>query len=125
MDHASFSRVILDDPDDDATRLVYADWLDENGCPDRAAWIRASCEYARVSYGDERRRLLDGVSDSFNRCRPAWWENITNVDQTNDRGIFRFVLGAARSSRSPTPVKRLGKVTWLDQAFDEGWLQRI
>ena len=24
-------RGIIDDPDDDAPRLVYADWLDENG----------------------------------------------------------------------------------------------
>src|SRR5437763_6998841 len=31
---------VLDAPDDDAPRLVYADWLDENGQPERAEFIR-------------------------------------------------------------------------------------
>lgn len=39
--------------------------------------------------------------------------------------MFRFILGEARSGRGPTPVKRLGKVAWLGQAFHEGWLQRL
>jgi uncharacterized protein (TIGR02996 family) len=126
MDDVSLLRAILDDPDEDAARLKYADWLEANGKLDRATWIRVSCEYAHVRYGDDKwSALLDRVIDSFNHCRPAWWENITNVDQKNDRGMFRFVVGAARSARGPTPVKRLGKVAWLGQALDEGWLQRV
>lgn len=31
---------ILDDPCDDALRLIYADWLDEDGQPERARYIR-------------------------------------------------------------------------------------
>ena len=34
-------------PDDDAPRLVYADWLDEHGQPERAEFIRVQCELAR------------------------------------------------------------------------------
>lgn len=36
-------RAILSDPRDDTPRLVYADWLDENGEPDRAEFIRVQC----------------------------------------------------------------------------------
>ena len=35
-----FVRAICANPDEDTVRLVYADWLDENGDPDRAAFIR-------------------------------------------------------------------------------------
>lgn len=33
-------RAILAQPDEDTPRLMYADWLDENGQPDRAEFIR-------------------------------------------------------------------------------------
>jgi uncharacterized protein (TIGR02996 family) len=39
-DHAALLRAILVDPADDAPRLVLADWLDENGEPERAEFIR-------------------------------------------------------------------------------------
>jgi uncharacterized protein (TIGR02996 family) len=35
-----FLRAICANPEDDTVRLVYADWLDENGDPDRAEFIR-------------------------------------------------------------------------------------
>lgn len=37
-------RAILHDPYNDALRLVYADWLDEHGDPDRAEFIRLQIE---------------------------------------------------------------------------------
>jgi len=40
-------RAILRQPDDDTVRLVYADWLDENGDPKHAELIRVQCELAR------------------------------------------------------------------------------
>ena len=46
---------IIDRPEEDAPRLVYADWLDDQGEPDRAAFIRASVELARLDLADERR----------------------------------------------------------------------
>jgi uncharacterized protein (TIGR02996 family) len=45
--HEAFLRAIFDAPDDDTPRLVYADFLEENGEPERAALIRAQCELAR------------------------------------------------------------------------------
>lgn len=39
---------ILDRPDDDLPRLVYADWLDENGEHERSEFIRVGCELASM-----------------------------------------------------------------------------
>ena len=38
---------ILAEPDDDTARLVYADWLQEQGDEGRAEFIRVQCELAR------------------------------------------------------------------------------
>jgi uncharacterized protein (TIGR02996 family) len=40
-------QAILEDPEDDLARLVYADWLEENGEQERAEFIRAQVELAR------------------------------------------------------------------------------
>jgi uncharacterized protein (TIGR02996 family) len=63
----AFLRAIADTPDDDTPRLVYADWLEEHGDPDRAAYLRVQCriaereQLAEVPFGDpdeERAREL-------------------------------------------------------------------
>jgi uncharacterized protein (TIGR02996 family) len=57
----AFLADIIDHPEDDTPRLVYADWLDDNGDPDRAEFIRAQCELAlkRVAGGAARRKELE------------------------------------------------------------------
>lgn len=58
---APFIRAILNSPDDDLPRLVFADWLDEHGDPARAEFIRLQIEFSRIV---QRRRarisLFDG-----------------------------------------------------------------
>jgi uncharacterized protein (TIGR02996 family) len=49
----AFLQAILEDPDDDAPRLVYADWLEERGDP-RGEFIRVQCHLARMGQGDPR-----------------------------------------------------------------------
>jgi uncharacterized protein (TIGR02996 family) len=71
-DRAGFMAKIIAEPEEDTHRLAYADWLDENGEPDRAEFIRVQCELAgmptyrhlRIEYG-----LADGVSPE---CRLAF-----------------------------------------------------
>ena len=41
-----FLREVLDFPEDDAPRLIYADWLEESGDP-RGEFIRVQCEMAQ------------------------------------------------------------------------------
>lgn len=45
-------RSIRAAPDDDAPRLIYADWLDEHDQPERAEFVRVQCELSR-EYPDE------------------------------------------------------------------------
>jgi len=61
-DHEAFLRAIFAAPADDTPRLVYADFLDEAGDPDRAEFVRAQCELDRLAAGDDadRRAALEG-----------------------------------------------------------------
>jgi uncharacterized protein (TIGR02996 family) len=71
---------VLETPDDDAPRLVYADWLEENGEADRAAFIRLQIELARLPEGDPRAQalelracaLLQAHNDAWRAELPAW-----------------------------------------------------
>jgi uncharacterized protein (TIGR02996 family) len=78
-DRESFLRAIEAEPDDDTVRLVFADWLDDNGDPDRARFIRLQCEYARA-YGSCRpsksagpQRKLEQEMDGLLKLHRAQW----------------------------------------------------
>lgn len=47
-ERGSFIRAICEQPADDTARLVFADWLDENGEPERAEFVRLQIALARV-----------------------------------------------------------------------------
>lgn len=68
---------LLAQPDDDTPRLIYADWLEENGDPDRGEFIRVEIELARTPPGTgeaERRRcrLLDRRTELLRRKSSEW-----------------------------------------------------
>lgn len=46
MTDASFLNAIQENASNDTPRLIYADWLEEHGEPDRAAFIRVQCALA-------------------------------------------------------------------------------
>lgn len=72
-DDDALLRAVLAAPDDDAPRLIYADWLDEHGQPDRARFIRTQIELARLPAGDPRRPQLVQVERTLLKAnRPAW-----------------------------------------------------
>jgi uncharacterized protein (TIGR02996 family) len=53
-----FLQAILASPDDDTSRLAYADWLEEHGRSERAAFIRVQCQLALLTGDDPRRAEL-------------------------------------------------------------------
>lgn len=59
----AFLADICRDPEDDAVRLIFADWLEENGEGERGELIRVQCRIA------EHRRALAEMS--FDNQRPA------------------------------------------------------
>jgi uncharacterized protein (TIGR02996 family) len=100
-----FLRTIQEKPDDNATRLIYADWLqerDDEQSAVRAAFIRIDCELAALPAKDKRganlrkrRRELAGRLDTnwlavvsklpIERCTfkfecPLRWENLRAVE---------------------------------------------
>jgi uncharacterized protein (TIGR02996 family) len=50
--HAEFLRAIEENPSEHTIPLVYADWLEEQGKPHSAAFVRAHTESIRRQYGD-------------------------------------------------------------------------
>jgi uncharacterized protein (TIGR02996 family) len=66
MSEAGLLAAIIDEPDDDTPRLVYADWLEEHGDDARAEFIRIQCRLARLGVVDLRRvRQAEWLYDSM------------------------------------------------------------
>ena len=61
----AFLRDIIEHRDDDAPRLVYADWLEDHGERDRAEFIRAQCRLAKLPENDPRRPGLERRSEEL------------------------------------------------------------
>jgi len=53
-EQAALLRAIVANPDDDTTRLVYADWLQENGDTPQAGFIRVSITLAGMKKTDKK-----------------------------------------------------------------------
>ena len=66
MTHAdAFLDAIREAPDDDTPRLIFADWLDEHGDGDRAAFIRTQVRLALLVPDDPERLDLEDEADDF------------------------------------------------------------
>ena len=74
-ERSAFLDAIRADPEADAPRLIYADWLDENGDPERAAFIRY-----QVALGD---------------WTPDAWGTVENPFE-----VLRHRFGLAKSERA-------------------------
>jgi uncharacterized protein (TIGR02996 family) len=69
----ALTRAVCAEPGDDTARLVYADWLDENGDPDRAEFIRLQCHLeASDPFAPGRRALLCREWDLLRRHGERW-----------------------------------------------------
>lgn len=68
-------QAILDNPDDDAPRLVYADWLDEHGDPDRAEYIRLRIGYvqARLKLGNQGHPQFEDRIEELEKLHRRRW----------------------------------------------------
>jgi uncharacterized protein (TIGR02996 family) len=84
-DDEAFLQDIIAHPDDDAPRLVYADWLDDHGDPDRAEFIRLQIELARMEAWDARRPGLKRQEVRLQGANARRW----------GEGALRKVYGSA------------------------------
>lgn len=84
----AFLRKLLDQPNSDLTRLVYADWLDEHGTPDSLA----KAEFLRlIADADYIGKFPDRVAELAGQLDPHWLAvvgklAIENCDESNPDG---------------------------------------
>jgi uncharacterized protein (TIGR02996 family) len=112
-----FLADIVQHPNDDAPRLVYADWLDEHGNPDLASFIRVQCALARLPDGcpgrvelEEQEHDLEGLHGAAwgaalgpGVCEPQFRRGLVEVASMTARS---FVRRAGKLYRM-TPLRRL------------------
>jgi uncharacterized protein (TIGR02996 family) len=108
MTDADFLANLLADPADDATRLVYADWLEEQGDPGsaaRAEFLRATArlaaltgrQQAKAELDKRLRQLAAGLDTDWlavvsrlpiENCQRKW---ARAVGRPSGEGLFRFL----------------------------------
>src|SRR5579884_2002891 len=70
----AFIRAICEAPHDDAPRLIYADWLEEQGQTDRAEFIRIQCQFARLMVTEPKPDMGALLSRAVDLLREHWNE---------------------------------------------------
>jgi uncharacterized protein (TIGR02996 family) len=76
-DRDALLAAVAADPDADAPRLVFADYLDEHGDPDRAEFIRVQCELAALRPDPRTTPERDE--------RPRFWSLLARSDELEER----------------------------------------
>jgi uncharacterized protein (TIGR02996 family) len=137
-----FLKMICANPADDAPRLVYADWLDENDAADRAEFIRVQIELNRIRRPAleppallERERVLRRMAEVHWRHElPAWlgvdwgkyWRGFIHGIRFHSLAAFR---AHAVEAFAQTPVNQLTlRAVWAREVsmfVREPLLQRL
>src|SRR5262245_33263181 len=79
-DRHALLRAIAQAPDDDVVRLVFADWLDDHGEADRAAFIRLQCQAIhRPDWCPERAWML-WQADRLLERHPEWRSDLPRLE---------------------------------------------
>lgn len=120
-DFHALIRACKDEPDDDAPRLVLADWLDEHGDEDRAAFIR-------LTVGKSARRWSTEATELLEKMLPHWLDvfgvnTVAGPDPGTDAGLFYV-----RQVRRIKCVLRRDKFARTSQfaiTFERGFVERI
>src|SRR5262245_26763055 len=115
-----FLRAVFAAPDDDAPRLVYADWLEEHGETPHAELIRAQCALDRMPVPEQfRSPLWPRLNPIWRSCEAEWSLEMMGIGFVDvihfRRGFLETVLElhtATFIARSPYwwprfPVRRV------------------
>jgi uncharacterized protein (TIGR02996 family) len=90
-------NAILRQPDEDVVRLAYADWLEENGAPDRAEFIRVQCRLAALGQGP-----MYPPAPGSNLAPPPKWMNPEVAVLTRRQAELWAENGGAWQDELPT-----------------------
>ena len=111
---AAFLNAILERPDDDLPRLVYADYLEETGDAGRAEFIRVQIELAQLDEDDDRFAILTRrEAELLNEGVGGYVPGIRGK-QTFRRGFVEALhTTAERLIAAPQPVLLLAPIREL------------
>ncbi len=72
-DEKAFLQAILDNPEDEAIRLIYADWLDEHDRDTQANWLRIeSFAQGKLREGLDCSNEFEQMRELFAKIDPQW-----------------------------------------------------
>ncbi len=98
----AFLTAILASPDDDTPRLVFADWLDENGNEEdraHAALIRAQCQAETFPKGSRERRKREREANAIlERYGDLWAKPLRDLNLVNEWTFRRGFLDGVQMS---------------------------
>jgi uncharacterized protein (TIGR02996 family) len=93
----AFVRAVLDDPEDDVVRLVYADWLEERGDP-RGEFIRVQMALPTMRWDDPRKQeVYDRQQQLLADNQLIWLRAALLAGAVRDAAQFDFRRGFACS----------------------------
>ena len=84
-EHDALRNAVLANPDDDLPRLVFADWLDENGDLDGARFIRSQIALATLPEWDPQAVALRRTQLEWDLSE-AWQRELPKL--SSDRGLY-------------------------------------
>lgn len=90
---SAFIDLVLQNPDDDGPRLVYADWLEEHGGCDRAEFIRIQCELNGLRSEHFRRPALEHRQSQLLLDHRQEWEPSFDRPFVGSQLRFEFARG--------------------------------
>jgi carbon storage regulator CsrA len=111
----AFLQAVLNEPDDEAIRLIFADWLEERGDP-RGEFIRIQCQLANLPAGPDWQRLRKRERALLDSHATSWKAYLPYVLRTAtfERGFVEaaelFVsefLAHAKAIFAQAPLRRL------------------
>ena len=91
---AAFLRDVIENPDDDAPRLIFADWLEDHGDPERAEFIRLQIEGEKLSaYSLRSRQIRVREIELSRRCADQWRGRLKQITSASSfrRGFVEAV----------------------------------
>lgn len=109
----AFIQAIREALADDAPRLIYADWLEEHGQPDRAEFIRIQCQTFRMAEEDRSGTALRGRAEGL--LRSHWEEWVGPLRDIVGLWCDRYGEGWLRQDFSPGGLER----------FSRGFIERL
>ncbi len=107
-DGDALRRAVIANRDDDTPRLIYADWLDENGQADWAAFIRAQLEAARAEpFSPAARIAASGADRLLNLHQKVWTRHLYGRVTDPPRFQRGFIEHVAVEPKSVTSISAI------------------